>query len=292
MPPPATGRAAPGPPMIDVSLIVLFAVGTALAGCAEERAESHVARLGAPEREERIAAGYQLVLMGESAVAPLVAAATTGSDSLRYIAAQILGRIGSPSGLPCLRALARSHSVPVRREAVLALGRCREPALVGPLADILLRDSVATVRAAAAQGLGQLGQAPAAASLLAALDDTSALVRRSALAGLDGIWTQDAGAAVAAALDDADETARYVAAQLLGRHVVTAAAGALRAALADSSVWVRAEAARALVALADTNAVDDLVRVLERHVGPDADAAREALRALTGMEYLIAGDAP
>ena len=78
-------------------LVLALMVNT---GCDERRTSKYIERLSDTRREQRLAAGYELVSIGEPAVAPLVAAVSAGSNSLRYICAQILGRIGAPSALP------------------------------------------------------------------------------------------------------------------------------------------------------------------------------------------------
>ena len=255
----------------------------ASSGCGEPTSQ-HIERLSDPRHEQRLSAGYKLVVIGEPAVAPLIAAASAGSDSLRYICAQILGLIGTPSVLPYLRQLLTDSNSHVRRQAAQALSGFSDPDLVVPLTQLLLADAAPDVRAAAAQSLGRFRSPLASASLLAALDDTSASVRRNALAGIDLIWSPEMGPIVADVLLDPDETTRYIAAQLLGQHKEHGAVGALRKALRDSSVWVRKEAALALGELADSAAVDDLSRMARRHAGPDGAAARLALRQLAGLD--------
>jgi HEAT repeat protein len=273
----------PLPASFSFSTLLLLA----LASCGGQSAESYITDLSHPDGKVRLKASYELVLIGAPAVAPLIARAATGSDSLHYISAQILGRIGDRRALLLLRQLAQSPNDFVRREAVLALGKMGDLG-IGPLLLVALAgDKAVEVRSAAAQSVGNLRDTLTILPLIQALDDPAALVRQQAVAALHRLWTPTAESAVVGALQDRDETVRYIAAQSLGKHRARPALAALRTALRDTSVWVRAEAAWALGGLGNTSVVDDLVRVLKQYDGPDHQAAREALQELTGLDYVV-----
>ena len=270
-------------PIVASSLSILV-----LICCGERRAQVHVSRLSDPDRETRIQASGKLVEMGDAAVEPLIAGvAASGSDSLEYISAQILGRIGSRRAIPFLRQLAHRDNPFVRREAVTALGQTGDGGLVSLLADILQSDPDTEVRASAAKSLGSFRDTTAVQPLILSLQDTSAAVRRHALASLHFLWTADAERAAIGCLRDPDETVRFIAAQMMGTHRTGKARDALCKALLDTSLWVRTEAARSLGFLGDSTAVENLVALLRREGGPDHDAARQALRAITGMDYVL-----
>lgn len=78
-----------------------------------------------------------------------------------------------------IRVLRESRDFRARVRAALALGSSADPAMAGPLAGAL-SDREAAVRAAAASGLGRLGNAEALPSLERALSDTSREVRDAA----------------------------------------------------------------------------------------------------------------
>ena len=255
-----------------------------LSGCKGKSIEDYIADLSHPAKQVRLKASYKLVLSGAATVEPLLARAASGSDSLQFISAQILGRIGDKRAIPLLRQLGGSPNDFVRREAILALGEMGDLD-IGPFLQIALRDDKAPeVRSAAAQSLASLGDTLATQPLIQALQDSTALVRQQAVAALHHLWPPMAAAAVMGALQDQDETVRYIAAQSLGKHRVQPALIPLRAALQDTSFWVRAEAARSLGELGDTGAVEDLVRLLKQGDAPDQQAAREALEKIAGQD--------
>ena len=228
----------------------------AAAGCGGQNAEAHIRDLSHPDGEVRLRASYELIRLGAAAVEPLIISAPTGSDSLRYISAQILGRIGDVRALPALVNLTRDSNEHVRRQALIAVGNMGDPQLIELLANTLSQDPLAELRAAAAEGLMGLGDTLAVPLLIRALEDTVPSVRKQSIIALNQLWTTPAEMAVGRALKDRNETVRFVAAQALGQHRAVRARDQLRAALSDSSAWVRAEAARSLGMLGDADVVD------------------------------------
>jgi HEAT repeat protein len=270
------------------SSLVLLTLLAALTGCGEQRSKPYIEALSHPDRQIRLEASYNLVMIGVPAVPPLLSRLQAGaSDSLLYIGTQILGRIGDPSAIPFLKSLLGTDDPFVRREVVLALGKMGDATLLPTLSSILQTDTEAQVRAAAAQSLPNLRDTSAVAVLMHALQDSATAVRHSALAGLNRLWSGTSETAALAALHHKDETTRYIAVQILSKRRVVAALEDLSIALADSSVWVRLEAARALGRLNDLRAVPSLEKMLKRYNGPDSDEARRSLRALTGMDYVV-----
>ena len=263
--------------LIRLSIAALIA----LTGCGDGDVGSAIEELSHPSRQTRLRASYTLIRHGAAAVEPLIDCATTGSDSLQYISAQLLGTIGDRRALSVLKTLAQDPNEHVRRAALVALGGMANREIVDYLAVTLRRDTLADLRAAAAEGLGNAGDTLAVPALVQALADTASSVRKQAVVALHRLWTPQAESAIARVLvEDGEETVRFIAAQSLGQHRAVSARDPLRAALKDSSVWVRAEAARSLGALGDVRVIEDLGRLLERGQGADYDAAREALQVL------------
>ncbi len=261
------------------ALALLVAV---LAGCRTNDVGSAIEDLSNPKSRIRLRAAYALIRHDSSAVEPLIQCAATGSDSLQYISAQLLGQIGDPRALPVLKTLAGDSNEHVRRAALVALGSIADRETVGYLAVILSEDTLPDLRAAAAEGLGESGDTLAIPALVHALEDTVWSVRKQAVVALHRLWTPHAEDALARVLvQDSEEIVRFVAAQSLGQRRAVSARDALRAALSDSSVWVRAEAARSLGMLGDATVIEDLTLLFKHgEDGPDHDAAREALQRL------------
>lgn len=274
-------------PAVRVSRLLLF-LTPLLAGCGEQHIESHLPLLSDPDRRVRMDATIALIKFGGAAVEPVIEHARSGSDTLRYIAAQILGQIGDRRATPFLLELLTDSNAYVRERAVRALGQMDDPAQVPLIATLLSGDRTVVVREGAAWALGNLRDTTAVGPLVTGLDDTSAVVRRTVLASLQYLWTDAAREAALASLHDTDEEVVYVAAQLLGFHRTTEAVPELIEALHDSSLGVRTESARALGLIGDTAAVRPLENLFAERTGADHAAAKEALRHLTGLDYAIA----
>ncbi|NKB68665.1 MAG: hypothetical protein GKR89_16500 [Candidatus Latescibacteria bacterium] len=262
----------------------------ALIGCAEKRVEIYIDQLSSPQQKVRLNASRTLVQFGSTSVAPLIERASNGSDRLQYIAAQILGQIGDIRATPFLKDLLDHSNPDVREQGVRALGQLDDPAQIPLLGTVIADDPDPTIRERAAWSLGNLRDTTAVPHLVLALDDSALPVRREALIGLRFLWNKAAVAATIAALDDRAEPIRFTAAQILGHHRTAAALAPLLHALDDSSLGVRAESARALGLLGDTTAVKPLEHLLSRSATPehpDHQAARQALRQLTGLDYIV-----
>jgi HEAT repeat protein len=130
------------------------------------------------------------------------------------MAADALGRIGSPAAIEgLLTALAGPDGTPRWHAALAALEAMGEPA-VGPLAEMLSSQDL-YARRNAAEALGWIGSPSATAALARILDDASPLVREQAAwalgeigdpaarRGLERVSAGDASAAVRAAADAA-----------------------------------------------------------------------------------------
>lgn len=271
-----------------MSKLALAGLCVGLLSCAAQQAEYYIDQLADPRRQVRLDASHALVQLGGAAIEPLMERAAAGSDTLRYIAAQVLGQIGDRRTIPFLKSLLRDENLHVREQAVRALGQLDAPQLHPTVASVLAGDSVPEVRGAAAWSLGNLRDTTAVPSLVRALADTVPSVRRQALAALQFLWTSAAEAAVLNALRDRDANVRYVAAQLLGHHRTHRAFDALCLALTDDNIWVRVESARTLGRIGDPAAVAPLERLFAEREGPDHEAAKEALQLLTGLNYAVA----
>lgn len=232
-------------------------------------------------------AAYELVNEGDSAVDPLMLAMSSGTDTIRYIGAQVLGRIGAPRSAPMLLALSHDENTHVRKEAILALGKIHVATLKDTLQYILQRENIAELRAVAVESLVSLRDTSVVGSLRKALTDSAVIVRQSAIAALNKIWTASSTQSVLNAMQDPDEKVRYIATQIAAIRQIANARVPMRRALGDQSPWVRAEAARGIALLADTAAVDALIGLLKRYDGADAEAAKKALRELTGIDYVV-----
>ena len=104
-----------------------------------------------------------------------------GDRSVKAEAAEALGKIASPRGLPALLATLSEQDEWNRRDAARAIGLIAEPATTGPVLSALLRgDESAEVRLEAVAGLAKLGDSNSLAAIRAAYDNDPAYRVRSA----------------------------------------------------------------------------------------------------------------
>lgn len=272
-------------------LASLLALGLLIAvlGCSEKRAQRHIEKLNSDNRETRLDASYRLLLMGKSAVDPLVEVARMGDERSRFIAVQLLGKIGNPRAVEPLIEVLMSDSVPLRKAAVEALGKSADERCVLPLIDRLHEDPEPSIRAEATEALRLLRYFEAENALVEALLDSNAEVRKGALVALDSFWDSRLDPIFVKMSEDPDDGVRYIAVQILRHIKFHGALGRLIDMLYDEVPAIRQEAAYALGELGDKRAVYPLMNMLAEFYDNKADreAAQKTLKKLTGSEYEV-----
>ncbi len=195
----------------------------------------------------------------EPLITALLRALSDGDEESRLIALDALLTIG-PKALPVLIEALRDSSPPVRAAAAEMIGEIGEASAAGYLLP-LLTDGDGTVRAMAARSLGKLRSTDALPSLITCLLDLKADVRREAVTALGRIGSP--------AVDD------------------------LIATLTGPSDEIRRGAAEALGEIRDPRAVPHLVRLLGSDNAGIRAAAIDALRrfdvaAIRPLEEILA----
>ena len=256
------------------------------------------------DADMHIAAAWTLGQTGDSrAVEPLVAALHDRDKDVRQAAAEALVEIGQPAVEPLVAAL-HDRDKDVRRAAAEAMQKLAVPvddgtlawyavalenwtwavhlgaAAVEPLISAL-QDSDEGVRQAAAEALGQIGDARAVEPLVAALKDSDEGVRQAAAEGLGQIGDARAVEPLIAALGDSNRDMRRAAAGALGQIGDARAVEPLVAALKESESYLRRAAAEGLGKIGDARAVEPLVAALK-----DSDEdVRQAAATVLAMLY-------
>jgi len=202
-----------------------------------------VAALGDEHGLVRQSAREGLVAGGEPAVPEMVRVLAAGTETVRWQAAWVLGRIKAPgTEEPLLGAL--EHGAPaVRLESAVSLARLGTGKVVDGLTRLLTSRDPA-VREEAASLLGHLGSPRAAQPLVAALGDADAGWMAAVALGRLGI--PSAATPLAAALENPSARTRRGAALALASLRAAGTVSALRRALGDPDEEVRYWAAEAL----------------------------------------------
>jgi HEAT repeat protein len=286
-------------------LLALLLVATAGRKALREAAERRRARL---ERTVRPAL-LQYLAEDEPDPAGLAVAGRAAGRSLDSLAAGLLPKLRGEDRDALARVLAERGAIAhARRRTRLpgAVSRARAAELLGAagdsaaLADLrrLLHDRNADVRAAAARALGKLGDAEAVPALLAALDGPRPVPTGVVTMALLHVGPRAVGA-LRAGLSTGPAGERQVAAELLGRLGATEAVDELMDVVqTDPDPGVRACAAGALGRIGLPRAAGPLIYSLStdesRLVGEAAIAALGALGGNVGLDALgaalVSGD--
>lgn len=198
---------------------------------------------------------------GHDGVVERLCEALRGShSSVRWRAAEALGRMGTRRAVDALVESLESDRSSVRESAATALGRARDGRAVPALLRAL-DDKNSDVRWRSAQALGQIGDRDAVDALLKSLDDNSSSVSSSAVEALGLIRDERSAEALFAKLRGSDATTRSRAAQALGKLRYYPAVDTLIEALQDRDYNLRCSAAKALGLIGARKAVESLLKV-------------------------------
>jgi HEAT repeat protein len=209
-----------------------------------------------------------------------------GRDTtVRREAILALGYEKGPAVLPALAGLLDDPSPEIQHAAVIALGKRGDPAAVRHLAKPkILRSPSTDVRWAAVTAIGQLGDASAVDLLVSAAGDDEWVVRDQAVSELKrilgGLASRHERRAVRIFMKLLDLENREIADTAVDGLVSMGRRSVnplLRALWTSSPGW-RASAAKALGRIGEPGAVPHLVRLLS---DPDARVRRAAVEALS-----------
>lgn len=182
------------------------------------------------------------------------------SDSIRAMAADILGRMKAIRAVPALKILLSDHHPDVRRRAVTSLGSIKPEDALQELIDAL-SDNDGGVQTAAVLALKGYGER-VVPRLIDALDSDDNILRYKAIEVLGQLKSSEAIPKLINALDDPDDGVRRIAIGSLGDMRVPNLTDKLVEALADSEAHVRSAAAYSLGLCGSTDAVPALLKAL------------------------------
>jgi HEAT repeat protein len=285
--------------MMKITAIVIGALALGSYGLAaghgvpaeqKARIEQSITNLGTRYWDKAV---EDLVLIGEPAVEPLIAALR---PEVRFISARAclaLARIGTPKAVEAVfRALAEGSSE-VRSEAAGALPYIGSDRALELLLELVAKDGDSRVRMSAAGALGMMGPGRSIDALAAALNDGNEYVRREAAASLGKLGSEKsvdslvrashdessavrqrardalvkigrpAAPAIARTLRDPNPQIRWTAAAMLGKIASEQPVNALIEALSDADWMVRNEAAAALARIRSDKSVAPLKALLQ-----------------------------
>ena len=168
----------------------------------------------ASEDDERAeAAALAVGRLGDQALPGLREMLNSPQRDRRWWAARALAAVATPAAVAALIPVLRDPDSDVRACAVVGLVQTRAEAAIEPLVE-RLSDPSAYVARLVADGLAQFGP-PAAAPLIAALQEGDQVARAGAARALCAIQPQEAIPALYAALSDPSAVVTYYAEEAL-----------------------------------------------------------------------------
>lgn len=193
----------------------------AVRGLGESASERAVAPLmtvmGDESSTMRSQASISLARLGPIALPKLTAALRDSRPSVRQLAAEALGDIGSRESVAPLVQLIETDKSGARLEAIAALGKIGDPSAIDPILSIHRGGSVA-VRKKTIAALAQFRDRRAVEAMIVALADQNEEVRQSAAAGLGEVGDQRVVAQLELLADkDPSQDVRAAAAQAIQR---------------------------------------------------------------------------
>jgi hypothetical protein len=196
-------------------------------GPADALVSAHFSDVSLYSGLKRLLRGFSYVLVSaknsDSSVEPRIAQITVFSqnrgNSQHSQDPQRRSRV-NPGGLPdpSLESLVtrlKNSNPEIRQQTVDQLGDLMDDRAIAPLSEVLAKDPDASIRASAAEALGDIGEEAARGVLEEALRDPHVLVRRSAVEALGEMGGSDSIYALQEALNDQDKAVRNLAAEAL-----------------------------------------------------------------------------
>jgi len=174
-----------------------------------------------------------------------------------------LVRLRDPKGLPSIVKALSDEAPAVRAAAADGVGQLHLSEASKKLSELLTGDPDQQVRQSAAISMTYLGDPSTEDALLKALKDPAPGVRYASIRTLGSLRSHKAVPLLAEALKDPDANMKRVAAAALGMTGDKDGVAGLSAALSDPDAGVRLEIVKALGSIGDRSAVDALKARIE-----------------------------
>jgi len=273
----------------DQSKGIPMAAAVALSSLGDRTAIPELRRtIDSAKGVERVVLAEALGKLGESdvALAELRAALRSPETDIRKQAVSAFGRLGSKTAIPDLRAALKDPGI--WSDAAGALANLDDRDAIGDIRAALIanRNPYGNNWVYVIGYLAKLGDRDAASELVGLLDSSQASVRWAAADGIGSLGDAAWSSQLSWKLTDSNELVRSSAIQGLGKIGERNATDDVRKGLADSSGLVRRAAVNALAALGDKNAAPELLKALGDSEAYVRMAAADALVKLQGASEL------
>ncbi len=197
---------------------------------------------------------------------------------VRRDAVYALGEIGYYDAVkPLLFVLKRDKDPQVQEEALISLGKIRDPSTLEVIKNELKRNSLVN-KEAACLAIGYFGDIDSTLALAEYTKHPDERVRKAAIEGLGLMRNPDAIEFIVPALKDIDDYVRFAAAVALGRIGSIKGVSALIEALNDSDNFVREHVIDSLGKMRYMHPLSHLEKLLEDSDPEIRDCARNAIQ--------------
>ncbi len=215
-----------------------------------------------------------------SALDKLIPLLSDDDKELKGIVMGLVAELGGSQAAGYLVPLMRSSDWWLRKKAVEAICRIKDPNSLGPLLDLLAQEKDPKIKMTIIQTLGQIGNASAARAILPSIADNDLIVRQMVVEALENIADESLVPEIINAMRDSDVNVRRAGVEILSRLKTVDSAQTLIKCVQDADWWVREIA---IDALALVNRPEVARRIEEFFDHSDENVRRAAVEYFNRM---------
>jgi len=202
------------------------------------------------------------------------------NENVRYIAAKVLGTIGTKLSVePLITALAEPSSL-VRLQIVEALGKIGDPSCVKALVHFMEDESDPRVKATTIKIAGVLGNNELIPMIIMYLDDKDDRIRANAVEALDMLGDSSIVDIISPYLEDKNNRVKANAAMTISKYNKEKSKDILIDMLESEDEWMRSSACFALGEIGEDSAIEKIVSLIQDEFWVVSRNAIDALRKM------------
>ncbi|MBI5179274.1 MAG: HEAT repeat domain-containing protein [Nitrospinae bacterium] len=193
---------------------------------------------------------------------------------LKSVSMGLIADVGGAKASAFLLPLLKSPDWWVRKKAVEAICRIKDPASIDALVDLLSLEKDPKIKITVIQTLGQVGNVRAARVILPSITDNDMIVRQAVVEALENIADETIVPEIINFMRDAEVNVRRAGVEILSKLKNVKGSETLIRCIQDADWWVREIATDALAVM---NVPGVAARVIELFATPDENVRRAAI---------------
>lgn len=234
-----------------------------------------VERLREPNSQLRRGIAESLRKLGSPAIIDKIIPMLNEDDKdLKGVVMGLVGDLGGAQAAVYLLPLLRSTDWWVRKKAVEAICKIKDPKSVDPLIELLAAEKDPKIKMMVIQTLGQIGNASAARAILPSIADNDLIVRQMVVEALENIADKEMVPEIINAMRGAEVNVRRAGVEILSKLKDAQAAETLLRCIQDTDWWVREIATDALAIVKDGSVAKKVIGLFKN---PDENIRRAAV---------------